>query len=179
MIREDRNINEQYYRLIERHKDMIERLCMSHSSGEYHRCAEMRQSCLIRIWRRMGRLPVDATPIKERMWVYWQCRSAIHRWRRKRREIPMVPIDETIADTLAVPDGGEVRDRLEVLSEVLTPHERHAFWMMAGGYTAEEIAMELGIKRHSAEQLRYRIMQRIRQRYRKDNEKDNGYEKQE
>ena len=43
---------------------------------------------------------------------------------------------------------------------------------MAEGYTPDEMARELGIKLHSAIQLRYRIIAKLRNYYRTENKKE-------
>ena len=76
-----------------------------------------------------------------------------------------------MADTIAAPDEGDLREYIESLSSVLNSHERRAVELMAEGYTPDEMARELGIKPHSAVQLRYRIIAKLRQYYRPDNNK--------
>jgi len=73
---------------------------------------------------------------------------------------------------LQPPDEGDLREYIESLSSVLNPHERRAVELMAEGYTPDEMARELGIKPHSAIQLRYRIIAKLRNYYRTENKKE-------
>lgn len=51
MTTNDRQKYEHFYGLIERHKALIERLCMRRASGDIRYCAELRQECYINIWK--------------------------------------------------------------------------------------------------------------------------------
>lgn len=164
---DDQQTHEQYRRLIERHKALIERLCMRRALCDYHRCAELRQECYICIWRHMPSLRPDASPQQEAAWVYWQCRSAFSRQRFLQRAC-LVSLDEadglerlaTAAnDTEPDPYGGL---DLEPFASLLSTHEFHALELMAQGYSPDEMASLLGIKPRSAIQLRYRITAKLR-----------------
>lgn len=167
MAANDQPTHEQFQALILRHRDLIERLCMRRASGDYRRCAELRQDCYISIWRHAASLRPDATPLQERLWVYWQCRSVFSRLRFLRRSLHFIPLDDSLADTIATPDETTLRDYIDSLAEILTPYERQALQLMAEGYNPDDMARELGIKPHSAAQLRYRIKAKLRNHYKK------------
>ena len=169
MAANDQPTHQQFHALILRHRDLIERLCMRRASGDYHRCAELRQDCYISIWRHLASLRPDASPLQETLWVVWQCRSVFSRLRFLRRTHLFLPLDDSLADTLAAPDESSLRDYIDSLADILTPHERQALQLMAEGYNPDEMASELGIKPHSAVQLRYRIIAKLRQYHRPDN----------
>ena len=162
MAANDQPTHPQFHALILRHRDLIERLCMRRASGDYHRCAELRQNCYISIWRHLASLRPDASPLQETLWVVWQCRSVFSRLRFLRRTHLFLPLDDSLADTLATPDESSLRDYIDSLADILTPHERQALQLMAEGYNPDEMASELGIKPHSAVQLRYRIIAKLR-----------------
>lgn len=155
--------HEQYRDLIERHKALIERLCMSRALGDYHRCAELRQECYISIWRHQPSLRPDATAQQEAVWVYWQCRSAFSRRRLLQRanlvSLDQAPTAAVIAAAEPDPYGGL---DLEPFADMLTPHEFRALALMAEGYSPGEMASILGIKPRSAIQLRHRIITKLR-----------------
>ena len=159
--------HDQFHALILRHRDLIERLCMRRAAGDYHRCAELRQNCYISIWRHAASLRPDATPLQETLWVVWQCRSVFSRLRFLRRSLLFVPLDDTLADSLAAPDESSLRDYIDSLADILTPHERQALQLMADGYNPDDMARKLGIKPHSAIQLRYRIKVKLRNYFKK------------
>ena len=167
MAANDQPTHPQFHALILRHRDLIERLCMRRASGDYHRCAELRQDCYISIWRHLASLRHDASPLQETLWVVWQCRSVFSRLRFLRRTHLFLPLDDSLADTLAAPDESSLRDYIDSLADILTPHERQALQLMAEGYNPDEMASELGIKPHSAVQLRYRIIAKLRSHFKK------------
>lgn len=167
MAANDQPTHPQFHALILRHRDLIERLCMRRASGDYHRCAELRQDCYISIWRHLASLRPDASPLQETLWVVWQCRSVFSRLRFLRRTHLFLPLDDSLADTLAAPDESSLRDYIDSLADILTPHERQALQLMAEGYNPDEMASELGIKPHSAVQLRYRIIAKLRSHFKK------------
>ena len=167
MAANDQPTHPQFHALILRHRDLIERLCMRRASGDYHRCAELRQNCYISIWRHLASLRPDASPLQETLWVVWQCRSVFSRLRFLRRTHLFLPLDDFLADTLAAPDESTLRDYIDSLADILTPHERQALQLMAEGYNPDEMASKLGIKPHSAVQLRYRIIAKLRSHFKK------------
>lgn len=168
MTTNDRLKYEHFYGLIERHKTLIERLCMRCSSGDSHHCAELRQECYFTIWKHEKQISTDILPIQETLWIYWLCRSAFSRLRFLHRSRLYLPLDENMSDTIAAPDEDYLREQIDSLSSILNPHERHAFKLMAEGYTPDEMANELGIRPHSAVQLRYRIIAKLRNYYRQN-----------
>ena len=131
MTTNDRLKYEYFYGLIERHKALIERLCMRRSSGDSYHCAELRQECYITIWKHEKQISTDISPLQETLWVYWLCRSAFSRLRFLHRTHLYFPLDENMADTIAAPDEGDLREYIESLSSVLNPHERRAVELMA------------------------------------------------
>ena len=106
-------------------------------------------------------------PLQETLWVVWQCRSVFSRLRFLRRSLLFVPLDDTLADSLAAPDESSLRDYIDSLADILTPHERQALQLMADGYNPDDMARKLGIKPHSAIQLRYRIKVKLRNHFKK------------
>lgn len=167
MAANDQPTHDQFHALILRHRDLIERLCMRRAAGDYHRCAELRQDCYISIWRHAASLRPDATPLQETLWVYWQCRSVFSRLRTLRRSLHFIPLDNAMANTIAAPDETTLHDYIDSLADILTPYERHALQLMAEGYNPDDMARELGIKTHSAVQLRYRIKAKLRNHFKK------------
>ena len=51
MTTNDRQKYEHFYCLIERHRSLIERMCMQRSSGDSRYCDELRKECCISIWK--------------------------------------------------------------------------------------------------------------------------------
>lgn len=171
MTTNERQRYEHFYSLVERHKSLIESMCMRRSSGDSRFCSELRQECYITILKHEKRIDTDILPLQETLWVYWLCRSAFSRLRFLDRTHLYIPLDEIMADTIAAPDESNLGEYIESVTSVLNPHERRAVELMAEGYTPDEMAHVLGIKPRSAVQLRYRIIAKLRQHYRSDNNK--------
>ena len=144
---------------------MIENMCMRRASGEYNRCAELRQECYISIWKHQNSLHPDATPMQEHLWVYWQCRSVFSRRRFLAKAHLLQPIDDNMADSIADSFDESLRDTIESLAAVLNSHERRALNLMADGYNPDEMSKVLDIKYQSAVTLRYRIITKLRKHF--------------
>ena len=162
----DQQKYDHFYRLIERHGTLIERLCMRRSSGDSVRCDEFVQECYIFIWKHEKKIGQDVSPLEERMWVYWLCRNALSRLRLLGRAHLLQPLDENMADTVAEREMDvALGERIRSMTANLNAHERKVVEMLAEGYTPEEMASELGIKHHSAIQLRYRVIAKLRKQF--------------
>lgn len=148
--------------LIARHSILIESLCIRHAAGDENRCTELRQDCLISLWHYLPKLREGCSPFHETAWVVWHCRSVFSHLRYRRRTHLFLPLDENMADTVAAPNDSRQRETIDKLATLLTPHERHAFLLMAEGYSAEDMAKELGIKHRSAVTLRHRIIEKLK-----------------
>ena len=160
------NTNRQQYdkfdSLIARHRGLIDRLCMRHASGDENRCAELRQDCYLSLWHYLPTLRENSSSFHETAWVVWHCRSVFSHLRYRRRTHTFLPLDENLADTVAESDDSQIREKIDALAALLTPHEREAFYLMADGYSAEELAKALGIKHRSAVLLRHRIIEKLK-----------------
>lgn len=171
----DRQIYEKFDSLIASHRNLIDRLCMRHAFGDVERCAELRQDCYISLWRYLPTLRENASSFHERAWVAWHCRSVFSHLRYRRRTHRLLWIGENLTDTVLENESSHLRDTIDTLATTLTPHERQAFYLMADGYSAEELAKEMGIKHRSAVLLRHRIIAKLRQN---SNSNDINVEKQ-
>lgn len=173
----DRQPYARFDALIERHAAFVNRLCLLHADGNGNRCAELVQECYIALWHYLPGLREEALPLQERLWVMWHCRSVFSHLRHGKKPPPWMPLDDNMADTLGQPDDDPLRDSIEALASVLTPHEQKALWLMAEGYTVREMAREMNIKHDSAAKLRHRIYTKLRQRfnpgYKKNSDKNN------
>lgn len=152
-----------FYDLLERHRDLIERLCMLRASGNCRRCADLMQECYIFIWRHEKQISANMSFSQEKAWIYWLCRSAFSHYSFLEKAGLLEPLDENVAD-ISSGDGDKslLRDRIESLVAGLTPYEKRVVEMIADGYTDKEMSSLLGIKTHSVNQLRYRIIAKLR-----------------
>lgn len=155
-----------FYDLLERHKALIERLCIRRASGNFRRSADLIQECYIFLWRHEKQFSADMSLSHEKARVYWLCRSAFSNVRFLEKAGLWEPLGDNVAD-FALGEGDEslLRDRIESLATVLTPYEKRAVDMIVDGYTEKEMASILGIKLSSVTQLRYRIICKLRKHY--------------
>ena len=163
MEEKERLLYDKYDRLIVRYKYLIERLCLRYSSGDVNRCSELRQDCYISLWRYLPSLRENASSFAEKAWVVLHCRSVFSHLSYRRQDPQFHPINSDFPDITTQDDNSHVRDTLDALAANLTPYERHALSLIAEGYTAEELAQELGIKHRSAVMLRHRIVEKLKQ----------------
>lgn len=150
--------------LISRHRVLIEAICMRQSQYDSHLCAEYKQECFLTIWANLSTLDEEATPAHERHWVGLECRMAISHVRRKEPTYPWV----SMAEVVDVPIEGEADNHAEALDELasgLTHHERQLFHLMAAGADHQEIADQMGLRKSSVAQARYRIIKKIRKQF--------------
>lgn len=148
--------------LISRYKGLIDYLCMRRASGDENRCAELRQDCYLSLWHYLPTLRENCSSFHEAAWVVWHCRSVFSHLSYRRRTHTFLPIDENMADTITESDNSQLRDTIDSLAKHLTPHERRAFYLMTEGYSAEDMAKELGIKHRSVVLLRHRIIEKLK-----------------
>lgn len=182
----ERQLYDRFDSLIARHRVLIDRLCMRRALGDVNRCAELRQDCYISLWHYLPKLRDNANPFHETAWVVWHCRSVFLHLRYRRRTHLFLPLDDNMADwyackhlrvnpvevsTLSYPDDSHLRDTIDSLATLLTPHEQRAFYLMADDYSAEDMARELGIKHRSSVLLHHRIIEKLRQAI--ENNEDN------
>ncbi|MBR4505917.1 MAG: sigma-70 family RNA polymerase sigma factor [Bacteroidales bacterium] len=149
--------------LIARHRQLIHNMCMRRADGNVGRCAELVQDCYIALWHYLPSLREEASHLQEAAWVAWQCRSVFSR--RGKASPSLLPIDDYMAGPLVPDDDDPLRERIDAMAKVLTPHERHALELMAEGYSLGEMARELGIRRGSAAKLRHRIYEKLRRHF--------------
>ena len=67
MEENDQNLYDQFDRLIARHGELINRLCMRRAGGNADRCAELRQDCYISLWHYLPKLRKDANVVDQGM----------------------------------------------------------------------------------------------------------------
>lgn len=149
--------------LIARHRQLILNMCMRRADGNGNRCAELVQDCYIAMWHHLPSLREDASQLQEAAWVAWQCRSVFSR--RGKASPTLLPIDDNLTGTLVQHDDDPLRESIDAMAEVLTPHERHALELMTEGYSIGDMARELGIRRDSAAKLRHRIYEKLRRHF--------------
>ena len=152
----------EYDQLIERHKKLINFLCLRASYGQKVHYSDLVQECYIELLKCLSERTADLSATPENIWVYWKCRSAITRYRRSVQQLPQMMHDVNEADSM-VSDGAVTQLTVDDLAACLDGVERHCFLLMADGADDEELERELGIKHRSLIQLRHNIKKKLQQ----------------
>ena len=147
--------------MLRRHRPMVWRLCLQHSRGEKERCRDLMQEVCIALWLHFGQLRPDASPLEERAWVRWQCRSALDLLRRK-EHLTLHPLPTGIEETLPADSGTEQREAVDELLSALKPDEQRLMRLQLDGYPTDEIARLMGIGTGTVYQRVYRAMAKLR-----------------
>lgn len=147
-----------YIQLIQRQEGVIFWVCYFSSRFRKDKVVDYQQDVLERLWRTLDTLPEDSSPAAERAWVRMQARSAIGA--QQRHEHPTLPIDD-----YDPPDDDSARECRELLDEYmayLPDDDRHLLEQQLSGYSAEELAAELGITTEAVFQRLSRARRRLR-----------------
>lgn len=153
---------EEFDRLIERHRGLVEFLCRRASYGRAEYSADLVQECYVTLLDGMERRKAGMSEMKERAWVYWQCRGAITRyWRGEQRYLRMLIDKGEHGDATSTHEVTALT--AEDLMSCLEEKERRCFLLMAAGRSEKEIEKELGLKHRSLVQMRHNIRKKIQE----------------
>jgi len=154
---------ERYLELLKRHENTLFWLCSRYARFRPELARDLLQDIHERLWRTLDALPPDATRGDERAWLIMQARSAKNA--RLRKEQPAAPI-EPLAGSLAYDDSySEQRQFLDELLALLPDDERHLLQRQCDGYSADELATELGISVDAVYQRLSRARKHLRTIY--------------
>lgn len=153
---------ERYTTILLRYRTIIWRLCFLYASSNADRARDLVQEVSLALWEHFGRLRPDADERDERKWVYRRTLDVLRTLRRRERRQPhLVPMPDFLADTLA--DGSPATGEcLEEVLALLDPDERHLVRQLLDGYTAAEVALDLGIATNAVYQRTYRIVKKLK-----------------
>lgn len=148
--------------LIERHRKLIETLCLKASYGHPAQFCDMRQECYLEILTHMAEKEIPLSRPRERVWVYWQCRHAITRFLRDLKHFPVPFGNENPEETLKAKPQLSAID-INDFAALLRGTERRCYLMMVDGATDKEIEQALGLKHRSLIQMRHNIKKKLQQ----------------
>lgn len=150
------NNHEAYTEMLSRHRQLVWSLCWTRARGEVERCRDLVQDVSLSLWEHYGKLRPGANAFEERAWVAWHTRSVLDHLHR--RPTPtLVPLTEEVPDRQN--DDGEIIDEL---LEHLNDTDRRMVQLRLEGYTADEIAGQIGLSRDAVYQRLHRIIERLR-----------------
>lgn len=159
-MHDEKQLRKDFDRLVGRHKRLIKFLCQRASYGQEAYCSDLMQECYLTLLNRMVDKEMGWSEQRERVWVYWQCRSAIDCYRRKQSFIAWLPLSNEMADTQPAPRE-VTRLTIDELAANLNGTERRCFLLMAEGADDKELERELGLKHRSVVQMRHNIKKKL------------------
>ena len=159
MEQHSRQRYEDYKSFMRRHQQTVWRVCYDFAHGDIPRCEDMVQEVWIMLWLKFDTMN-SQSEWQQRVWVRRVTRSVlVDLYRRKHP--PLEPITAEMEETVAA-ESSDVAERIDDLFSALTPDEQRLMRMRLDGYSAEEIAAELGIATNAVYQRVNRIMNKLR-----------------
>ena len=152
--------HETYTELLRDHSALIWSMCRNTAPGDYERCRDLFQDVSLRLWQHYDELRSDAKPHERKAWVEWQVRHVLNHAGRRERPVPMSDLPEQ-PDIDAL-DKAEIRTLVNDLLTQLNPDERQLLQMRMDGYSAGEIAKEMGLSRDTVYQRMHRTLTKAR-----------------
>ena len=152
------NNYETFNRLLRTYAALIWSMCRDASHGDAERCRDLFQDVSVRLWLRIGKLRKDAKPHEEKAWVEWQTRHVLSHSRNP-REL------EYVLPELADDDDAAEAERRALVADLmahLQPEDRQLVQMHLEGYSADEIAERMSLRRDAVYQRMHRIVARMR-----------------
>lgn len=159
MEQHSRQRYEDYKSFMRRHQQTVWRVCYDFARGDIPRCEDMVQEVWIMLWLKFDTM-TGRSEWQQRVWVRRVTRSVLVDLYR-REHPPLEPITAEMEETVAA-ESSDVAERIDDLFSVLTPDEQRLMRMRLDGYSAEEIAAELGIATNAVYQRVNRIMNKLR-----------------
>lgn len=150
----------QFDDLLRQYAPLVQAMCRDAAGGDSEHCRDLYQNACLRLWQHLAELRHDAAPHEQRAWVEWQVRHVLEHAARRQRPPTLSDLPEQ-ADT-GDTENAERRALIADLANQLPPQDRHLLLMRLEGYTADEIASDLGIGRDTVYQRWHRIVARLR-----------------
>lgn len=150
-------------KLIMSHRDYIERFFIVRVKGDETLCRELVSEAYFNILTHYDTLREGATAMQRKNFVWWRCRDTWSRHRRNASLHNALPIEEHPDEPPSDEESNErLRESIEKLASLLSKRERIYFHLMADGYSDDDIATTLDVKRDSVISTRHRILKRLR-----------------
>jgi len=144
-------------------RDLIERFFAMRVKGDEALCRELVGEAYFNILTHFGTLREGATSLQRRGFVWWHCRDTWSRYKRSAKFAQPLPLEYHLEEPLLEDDTNELlRESIEKLATLLPEREQMYFRLMADGYSNNDIATTLDVKRDSVISTRHRILKRLR-----------------
>ncbi|MBO4587844.1 MAG: hypothetical protein J5711_02955 [Bacteroidales bacterium] len=145
------------------HRDYIERFFAARTKGDEALCRELVGEAYINIFSHFDSLRQGSTLLHRKNFVMWRCRDTWSRHKRNAQSTQFLPFEDHM-DAISPDDEANefLRESIEKLASLLSKRERMYFQLMADGYSDDDIATTLDVKRDSVISTRHRILKRLR-----------------
>ena len=150
--------NEIFNTTLSTYSTLIWSMCRNAACGDSELCRDLFQEVSIRLWLHISELDMNAKPYQQKAWVEWQVRHVLSHSRKPREmehNMPELPDNDAAAEA-------ERRTLVADLMAQLQDGDRQLMQMRLEGYSADEIANTMGIKRDAVYQRIHRIVARLR-----------------
>ena len=154
------NPHEPFTVFLRSHSNLIWSMCRDASHGNWEQCRDLFQDVSLRLWQHFDELRPDAQPHERKAWVEWQTRHVLEHAGRRQRPEPLSELPEQV-DGDALVDV-EIRTLINDLLVQMQPDERQLVRMRLEGYSANEIAKEMGLSRDAVYQRMHRVLAKAR-----------------
>ncbi len=154
------NPHEPFTVFLRSHSNLIWSMCRDASHGNWEQCRDLFQDVSLRLWQHFDELRPDAQPHERKAWVEWQTRHVLEHAGRRQRPEPLSELPEQV-DGDALVDV-EIRTLINDLLVQMQPDERQLVQMRLEGYSANEIAKEMGLSRDAVYQRMHRALAKAR-----------------
>lgn len=150
------NNHEAYTEMLSRHRQLVWSLCWTRARGDRERCRDLVQDVSLSLWEHYGKLRPGANAFEERAWVAWHTRTVLDHLHR-RPSPTLVPLPDNLID-----ETDDTHDTVDELLARLADADRQLVQLRLEGYSADEIAERMDLRRDTVYQRLHRIIERLR-----------------
>lgn len=152
--------NSAYSDLLVRHRSRVWSLCWRYAGGDWERCRDLVQEVVVDLWEHFGTLRPGAKKREERAWVTLNTRRTLHHLHRGQHPVYQ-PLTPEVTATLV--DSGSAENEAADLVAALPEPDATIVRLRLEGYSAAEIAEQIGMGRDAVYQRLHRVVKRLRE----------------
>ena len=164
-----KEIYRQFEAMVQRHRSMLRNLCRQYADTDPERRRDLMQEVLAALWQRYDRLPAGASPMDERLWLYWTARKVFsNETRRQQRRLRLAHLDYEQMALLAAEEVKHDAETLRQLAAGFDEEERQLLELFIAGHNSYEIAELLHVSPSTITRRRDRLLERLREESRRE-----------
>ena len=152
--------NSAYSDLLVRHRSRVWSLCWRYAGGDWERCRDLVQEVVADLWEHFGTLRPGAKKREERAWVTLNTRRTLNHLYRGQHPVYQ-PLTPEVTSSLV--DSGSVESEAADLVAALPEPDATIVRLRLEGYSAAEIAEQIGMGRDAVYQRLHRVVKRLRE----------------